>query len=107
VEQNIMNKIFTLGMVFGAVACLVGAIFTASVEKPSYAARTTNDAALPMLVTNPEPTVTIGEITAVVKVAAPRPVAKSVKVTVAQPSHPHCYDYGMYTNSSDTVHICE
>lgn len=102
-----MNKIFTLGMVFGAVACLVGAIFTTSVEKPSYAARTTNDAALPMLVTNPEPIVTVGEITIAnkpVKVSQHKPVAKTVKVAEA---HTHCYDYGMYTNSSDTVHICE
>jgi hypothetical protein len=97
-----MNKIFTLGMVFGAVACLVGAIFTGSAPTPAYANSSVTQEPLPMLVV--DSSVTVGEITQVVPELAPVMVTgdvihkqKGVKVVIGESVMKKCYDYGMYS----------
>jgi hypothetical protein len=107
-----MNKIFTLGMVFGAVACLVGAIFTGSAPTPAYANSSVTQEPLPMLVV--DSSVTVGEITQVVPELAPVMVTgdvihkqKGVKVVIGESVMKKCYDYGMYSGGTDSVRICE
>ena len=108
-----MNKIFTLGMVFGAVACLVGAIFTTSAPTTAHANVTgVTYEPLPLLVE--EASVKVGEVTQVVHELAPVMVTgdvvhkqKGIKVVIGESVVKKCYDYGMYSGGTDFVRICE
>jgi len=114
-----MNKLFTLGLVFGVIFCLFGGIYTFSTTTKAVAATVQMDAGLPIFEIT-DSTVSVGEITQVVPELAPVMVevempkvtikahkTEQFKVVIGESVVKNCYDYGMYASGQDTVRICE
>lgn len=101
-KANIMNKIFNLGLVCGVILSFVMILMSSTSVTPAHATSNTSRHQMLSVIVNEMPSSPIPMASTVI-------VRKSAttQVKVADNGHHNCYDYGMYTGGTDTVHICE
>lgn len=97
-----MNKIFNLGLICGVILSFVMILMSSTSVTPAHATSNTSRHQMLPVIVNVVPSSPIPMASTVV-------AQKSAKtrVAVTDNGHHNCYDYGMYSGGTDTVHICE